>query len=177
MRADAVRNREALVQAALDLIDEHPNASMQEIADAAGVTRMTAYRHFATREALQVELATRLGRRAEPLVDEMRALPLGRAFEHMARTVVAMGVQYHGWLDVTRADEMGRIAVADEPILPFLQERRAAGEITTTLSDRWLAVCVRRLCITGLNELAAGELPTEEVERSLALSLHRLTQE
>jgi AcrR family transcriptional regulator len=54
MRADAVRNRERLLAAAVDVFTEHgADASLDEIAKRAGVGPGTLYRHFPTRLALQ----------------------------------------------------------------------------------------------------------------------------
>ena len=51
-RRDAVANRQAVIDAAAELLPENPDASMQEIADFTGLGRSTVYRHFANREAL-----------------------------------------------------------------------------------------------------------------------------
>ncbi|MCW2881515.1 MAG: putative TetR-family transcriptional regulator [Sphaerisporangium sp.] len=59
MRADARRNRERIVTAALDLFTERgPGVSMDEIAQAAGLGVGTLYRHFPDRRALVDDLAT-----------------------------------------------------------------------------------------------------------------------
>jgi AcrR family transcriptional regulator len=52
-RADAVRNRQKLLTAALELFTERgPDASLDAVARRAGVGVGTLYRHFPTREAL-----------------------------------------------------------------------------------------------------------------------------
>ena len=52
MRADAVRNRERLLEVALGVLSENGDAPLDAIAKAAGVGSGTLYRHFPTREAL-----------------------------------------------------------------------------------------------------------------------------
>jgi AcrR family transcriptional regulator len=87
-RADADRNRAALLAAAARLFDERsPEVPLDEIAKAAGVANATLYRHFATRAELiltvyaqevadLVELAERLQGAGDPdraLTDWLRA--------------------------------------------------------------------------------------------------------
>ena len=58
MRADAKRNRERIVSAALELSARHgEGASMEEIARAAGLGVGTLYRHFPDRRALFEDIA------------------------------------------------------------------------------------------------------------------------
>jgi serine phosphatase RsbU (regulator of sigma subunit)/DNA-binding transcriptional ArsR family regulator len=54
-RADAARNRRRILDAAGKLLVQSPNASIGEIATAAGVSRSTIYRHFADRAGLVAE--------------------------------------------------------------------------------------------------------------------------
>ncbi|XVV06651.1 TetR/AcrR family transcriptional regulator [Actinosynnema sp. CA-248983] len=49
-RADAERNIDAIVTAALECFTERPDTSMTAVAHAAGVGRVTLYTHFPTRE-------------------------------------------------------------------------------------------------------------------------------
>lgn len=57
LRADARRNRDAIVQAARALVAEHgTEAQIQDVARQAGVGVGTVYRHFPTKDALMGEL-------------------------------------------------------------------------------------------------------------------------
>src|SRR5215204_7623746 len=51
-RADATRNRETILEAALTCLSRDPNASVASIAAEAGVGRVTLYGHFSSRSEL-----------------------------------------------------------------------------------------------------------------------------
>lgn len=56
LRADATANRNKILEAARTALAISGDASMQSIAKAAGIGQGTMYRHFATREALIMEV-------------------------------------------------------------------------------------------------------------------------
>ncbi len=75
-RADALRNRERILDAAERMFERSPSASLTEIAKAAGVSRSTLHRRFASREAL---LAALEGRPHETAIEHStHPLPPGR---------------------------------------------------------------------------------------------------
>ena len=79
-RADAQRNREALLRAAQQLVQQQgTDISLDEVAKLAGVARATRYRHFPTREALLEALmrdfVTQLGRALDAIEDPADAFP------------------------------------------------------------------------------------------------------
>ena len=119
LRADAARNRERLLEAARRVFARQgPEAPLEDVAQAANVTRTTRYRHFPTRADLAAEVyadnVTQIERLAEELADRddgivaivdgildmqredrslasvMRVLDLERMLELSARTEAAI---------------------------------------------------------------------------------------
>ncbi|MFI5040389.1 MAG: TetR/AcrR family transcriptional regulator [Acidimicrobiales bacterium] len=71
-RADAERSIEAIVEAAVRCLGRRPDASMSEVATAAGVGRVTLYAHFPSREALLGAAIERTATRVSAALDAAR---------------------------------------------------------------------------------------------------------
>ena len=102
-RSDALRNRDAILAAALEALTESPDASLNAIAKRAGVANATLYRHFPTRE--QLVLATyqhevrKLVEAADLLLQEQAPIDALRSWvERLARYAVTK----HGLADALR---------------------------------------------------------------------------
>lgn len=87
-RSDRALNRTKLVEAAKDLLARDPDAEMAEIAVAAGVSRSTAYRHFATRDEIVSAVRTQVRDDAESN-DEEHLRPPGQ-LAHLAPTPLSV---------------------------------------------------------------------------------------
>jgi len=68
-RSDAAKNRAALLDAARALLNRDPDASLDAIAAAAGLTRRSVYGHFPSRDALVAELGAMGAARVAAAVD------------------------------------------------------------------------------------------------------------
>ncbi|MFE9579136.1 TetR/AcrR family transcriptional regulator [Nocardia sp. NPDC006044] len=74
LRADAERTVRTILDAAERVLSEHPNATLEQIAEAAGVARTTVHRRFANRDDLVRTMAVAAWRRIAAAVDAARPL-------------------------------------------------------------------------------------------------------
>lgn len=172
-RRDGRRNREALLAAARRLFGTGPGVSMTDVAREAGLTRATAYRHFPDKDALLDALVVDLAGEIVPgLVEQVGSQDLGGAMDLVATTVVdSVSAHRHVVAAIApRLEQLVRRAVLDEPLEAFLAGRRQAGELVLAESDRWLARCVRALCLAAVEDTRAPE----ETRHDLAAGLRRL---
>ena len=105
LRADAQRNRERLLGAALRAFSEHgADVSLDAIARDAGVGSGTLYRHFPTREAL-IEAAYRneVARLCDSVHELLHAMPPDRAMREWMGRYTGYVAAKHGMADALAA--------------------------------------------------------------------------
>lgn len=176
-RADGRRNRKAILQAAAEVMLENPQASIAEVAERAGLTRATVYRHYADRDVLLREIARATAMHLVPaLLEEMRPLPWADAMQLLATRTLGLGASYREVIVATapHLDEAARAAVHDEPILAEIAARRSAGEFNPPASDEWLALCVRTLCLASMRRLVDPDLDRDLLVDELSATLNGL---
>jgi AcrR family transcriptional regulator len=72
LRADAERSVRAILEAAERVLADDPSASMEQIAEAAGLTRITVHRRFANRQALIDALSLGAKQQLADAIEEAR---------------------------------------------------------------------------------------------------------
>lgn len=157
--------REALIEAALDLIGEQgvEALSVREVARRAGVSPGAPFRHFANRTALLTAVAEQAGQRLRDAVDEAMARTQRQA--PMAR-FAALGLAYLAWarenpLHFRIVSDRALIDYEDAPALRANNEAirahmrallAADGLSGRAVEDRLLAA---RALVYGLARMAA----------------------
>jgi AcrR family transcriptional regulator len=154
-RADAIRNRERVLEAAKAVFSEGgPEASLEAVARRAGVGIGTLYRHFPTREALYeavyrheveqlVELARHLEAETAPVEALRRWLQAGVEFMATKKgmaAALAMAAQGSPDLVAYSLDRLTR-AVGE-----LLQRAAAAGEIRVDIGPEDLLRTLVGMC-------------------------------
>ena len=102
-RGDARRNRQAILDAALEAFTDSPDASLNAIAKRAGVGNATLYRHFPSREALVLAAYQHEVRRVVDTADSLlREQPPSDALRSWVEALAQYAVTKHGLADALR---------------------------------------------------------------------------
>jgi AcrR family transcriptional regulator len=156
-RADSIRNRERVLEAAkLVFAAGGPEASLEAVARQAGVGVGTLYRHFPTRQALfeavyrreveqLVELAEQLGTDLPPLEALRQWMRANVAFVATKKGMsAALAVAVHASSDLT-VYSIGRLSRALETLL---QRAVKAGAIRDDIGPEDILRTIVGLCYT-----------------------------
>lgn len=171
-RADARRNRETVLEQAIEVLAQRPTATMVEIAEAAELGRTTVYRHFANRDELIESLFHRVVAEARQATGA--TIAAGGSTEEtlhaLGPTLISIGERFrflHG------SEKLGAEAfaeskeVSDDPVRLFLLERREIGEIREDVPLGWMQSMVQVTAMATIDEIRAGRMDTTEAGRLL----------
>jgi AcrR family transcriptional regulator len=169
LRADARRNRRTVLDAAVALLAQRPQATMQEVADASGLGRTTVYRHFPRRQDLIDALfAEVLREAADTITDALRSAGSPRELlRDLGPRFIAIGDRYR-FIDAHPDLRERALAPADEvanPLEAYLAEAQARGELRDDLPVTWILTTLRGLGVVAMVEVNAGRMTVEEAGR------------
>jgi AcrR family transcriptional regulator len=179
-RSDARRSIDAILNAARVVLGDRPDATMEDIAATAGVTRQTVYAHFPSREVLIAALVEAAAAELAVLLDDagLETAPPAAA---LAQYLDA------GWQFIRRyplllnpgATQIPRPSSDPHDTVPPRLERlirrgQRAGDFDPSVPAGWLAAAVFGLQHTaaaqvGAGRLTAGEAATLCLESTLRL--------
>lgn len=174
-RSDARRSIDAILGAARTVLGERPDAGMEDIAAAAGVSRQTVYAHFPSRDALLTGLVQSAAAEYDALLDEAD-LDTAPPAVALTRFLAA------GWRFLDRypalfspaATRIPRPTPDPHDVVPLRLERliqrgQQTGDFTPALPAGWLAAAVFALQHTAAARSTTGQLSAAEAE-SLCLA-------
>ena len=156
MRADARRNRSAVLDAGARLLAERPTASMQEIADASGVGRTTVYRHFPAREDLIGALVRQVADEIGEVTDAIMTMDATceEALRRFASDITALGRRWR-FLQSQREDLLAQIRDVDERFLAWVEAHQRDGALRRDLPSSWIVANVRAMLSAAGDEADA----------------------
>lgn len=176
-RSDAVRNREAILEAAVDELARDPRASMADIARAAGVGRVTLYGHFSSREELVEAALLLVIERSEA---ELASLDLSgepiAALDLLVRRSWRIVDTFHRLLGVAE-DTLSNdriLAHHAEPmarVRALIERGQREGAMRNDLDAAWLTTCFTAMLHTAAAELRAARLAEADADRVVAATV------
>ncbi len=172
-RADAVRNAERILDAAVDTIADDPAASLERIAERAGVSRPTLYAHFPNRDALMDELTRRSSREVTARIQAARP-DEGPADQALARVITAAWAtigRYRGLVILNRRLPPDQLRAYTAPAVALLRGLILRGQhdrrFDDELSPDWLLTVLVELIHTAARQVSAGAMDTTAAEAAL----------
>ena len=179
-RSDARRSIDAILNAARTVLGERPEASMEEIATTAGVTRQTVYAHFPSRDALIAALLHSAGAETIAAMDAARldTVPPADALRQYLDI---------GWELIRRNPYLLAPALDRNPpgsddshqagtsrLEQIIRRGQLIGDFDRTLPATWLAAAIIGLFRAAAEQVAAGRLTASKAATLLLDSTLRL---
>ncbi|GAA1848468.1 TetR/AcrR family transcriptional regulator [Asanoa iriomotensis] len=177
MRADAQRNVDAIAAAAADCLSRDPEASVADIAKAAGVGRVTLYGHFPSRAELVDAAVARAITDGHAVLDAVDLDGDPRAA--LARLVDASWELVNRFRSLLLAAQRtlppGRIQeLHQEPadrMRRLLERGRAEGVFRTDLPTSWLITTMQNVMHGAADEINADRLKSADAARYISTTV------
>ena len=178
-RADAEQSVTAILQAAVQVLNADPGASVEDIARAAGVSRQTVYAHFPSREALLDAVVERASAEAVAAF-EAAGLDEAPPAEALTRLLAA------GWKAsarypflwhlpaVSAGEDLDRHGPVVDRLQDIIRRGQESGDFDRGLSPGWLVTAALALGRAAEDEVKAGRMTTEEATTTVHHSFLRL---
>lgn len=180
-RADAVRSRRSILDAAVRLLAEGTFSGLGEVAREAGVTRQTVYAHFASRaQLLEAVLDELVGDHRTAL--EQARLDEGSAVEALGRLLALSGeLSERGGVAL---ENLARMSTPEESeaqhdlvrtaLVRLAGRGQRQGEFDPGVPAEWIATATIALGHAAAAEVAAGRVSRRRADRLLLDSLLRV---
>jgi TetR/AcrR family transcriptional regulator, mexCD-oprJ operon repressor len=176
-RADAQRNVDAIVDAAIDCLSRRPDTPLAEIAKAAGVGRVTLYGHFASRAELVDATMTRALERGNAVLEPLDLDgDAARALERLITASWPLVEQYRSLLAAAQ-EELSPARIRELHAGPaarvehLLSRGQADGSFRTDLPVSWLVATVHNVMHGAAEEINAGRLSPDDAARLISATL------
>ena len=166
-RADARKNIAAILEAATNCLAVDPDASINDIAVAAGVGRVTLYGHFQNRAALVAQVVERAMQDSDA---ELEAVDLsGDARDALGRLLEASWQVTHRYGGLVLAAQQALPDVEfrdahDKPVqrvLRLLRRGRREGSVRTDMPLDWQVTTIQGVIHAASGAVHRGELAAE----------------
>ena len=178
-RATAERNIEAILDAAERLLERGSEPTIVAVAGEAGVSRVTVYAHFATREQLLESVVERTVQRTTKALDAVEP-ERGPPLEALDRVIDI------GWRDLDRNNAIAQAAgeqltaealrqaheTAHRRLRKLVDRGRRSGDFRTDVPAEWLVTAFHALIHAAGDDVRAGRMRPGPALKALRTSLH-----
>lgn len=178
-RADAEHNVSLILDAATRTLGDRADASIEDIAKAAGVSRQTVYAHFSSRDALLNAVIERAGAEVMAALDSTEvgdappAAALLRLLELAWETAARYPFLWH-LPGVSKEEDIQRHGPILEQMEALVVRGQRSGEIDSDLSPAWLLTAALALGRTAEDEVKDGRMTVADATHSVHTSVRRL---
>lgn len=181
-RADAERSITAILDAAVRVLGVRPDASMEDVAAAAGVRRQTVYAHFPSRDALLSSVLERATAETLAAIDAA-GLDDGPATDALLRLLDVTWALFArtphllhpaAAPPMTAAESHALHSPVFERLDRLVRRGQDAGEFDRELSRPWLLTTLMALGHAAGDEVGSGRMTTDEALAALRTSVLRV---
>jgi TetR/AcrR family transcriptional repressor of mexCD-oprJ operon len=173
-RADAERSIAAILDAAVEVLAERPDAGLGEIAKAAGVVRQTIYAHFPSRDDLLGAVADRALTRTLAAIDaaEPETGPPEEALDRLVRAWWSSVAPHARVLEALAAISPSREALHDfhGPVLARVEALLARGGFDPGVPATWFLALMH----AAADDVASGRLDEQAAAAALERAIPKL---
>ena len=178
-RSDARQSIAAVLDAAIRTLASHPDASMDEIARAAGVSRQTVYAHFPSRDTLIDAVIQQANAEFTSLLDglDLDQAPPAQALTRLLDAGWQVAARYPFlWLQpaVNPGKDAERHAPVLDRMLDIVVRGQASGDFDASVPAHWLLSAFLALGRATEDEVKAGRMTIEQATRAIRQGLLRL---
>ena len=167
-RRDAIANRQAVIDAAAELLPDDPDASMQQIADFTGLGRSTVYRHFPNREALfgamTIEAVGTAVSHVEEILTDSRE-DTKQTLCDMGEFLAGFGLRFRFLYSHREEARPALDSFARSPdtlLANYLRSAAERGEVRDDLPPEWIVAQFVSLTISLVGDVIAGRLDRDD---------------
>jgi AcrR family transcriptional regulator len=181
-RLDAERSRAAVLDAAIAVLGRQADASIEDIATAAGVVRQTVYAHFPSRTALLAAVIDHLTAETVRALDalDLTTPPPGEALRRWLEASWTIVVRYPVLLSpvvadaAPPADELDRHRPVTAHLVELVRRGCRAGVFEAGHSEGWIISATIALGHAAGQQVAAGRMTPDEAGAAYRDSVLRL---
>jgi AcrR family transcriptional regulator len=180
-RAKAERNVEAILDAAERLLRERSQASIAAVSKEAGVSRVTVYSHFPTREELIEAVVARVTRAAHDSIEQAKPSE-GDPVDALERVITV------AWDELERQEAIRQAAAEDlsseavwrahqsaaGTVQRLIERGRKRGAFRKDLPVQWLVASCFSLLHTAADEVREGRLKRDDAMTAVKTSVIEL---